>query len=174
MDIIVSVDENWGIGKDNQLLVRISADLKRFRKMTTGNIIIMGRKTLESFPDGKPLPNRMNIVMTHHHEYTCEGAKVCHSIPEVLKTISKYKNKYVFVVGGSSIYQQFLPYCERAYVTKIYQTFLSDAYFRDLDKDYQWKLIEQQPLQQENGIDYAFLVYENQQYQQIAVKQKIV
>lgn len=69
MDLIVSVDENWGIGKDNQLLVRISADLKRFRKMTTDNIIIMGRKTLESFPDGKPLPNRINIVMTHNHEY---------------------------------------------------------------------------------------------------------
>lgn len=72
MDIIVSVDENWGIGNNGQLLTKISADLKRFRKMTTNNIIIMGRKTLESFPEGKPLPNRINIVMTHSQEYTCD------------------------------------------------------------------------------------------------------
>jgi len=89
MDIIVSVDENWGIGNNGQLLTKISADLKRFRKMTTNNIIIMGRKTLESFPEGKPLPNRINIVMTHSQEYTCDGVKVCHNIQEVLKTIAK-------------------------------------------------------------------------------------
>ena len=121
MDIIVSVDENWGIGNNGQLLTKISADLKRFRKMTTNNIIIMGRKTLESFPEGKPLPDRINIAMTHSQEYTCDGVKVCHNMQEVLKTISKETKKYVFVIGGESIYQQFLPYCERAYVTKIYQ-----------------------------------------------------
>ena len=174
MDLIVSVDENWGIGNNGQLLAKISSDLKRFRKMTTGNIIIMGRKTLESFPEGKPLPNRINIVMTHSQEYTCEGVKVCHNVQEVLRTIHKEKQKYVFVVGGASIYQQFLQYCERAYVTKIYQTFVADTYFKNLDKVYHWKLIEQQPIQEENGIKYAYLTYENQQYQQNAVKQKIV
>lgn len=174
MDLIVSVDENWGIGNNGQLLVRISGDLKRFRKMTTGNMIIMGRKTLESFPGGKPLPDRMNIVMTHSPEYTFEGVEVCHNIQEVLKTIQKEKQKYAFVIGGGSIYRQFLPYCERAYVTKVYQTFIADTYFKDLDQDYHWKLIEQQPIQEENGIKYAFLVYENQQYQQNAVKKKIV
>ena len=82
--------------------------------------------------------------------------------------------KYVFIVGGSSIYEQFLPYCERAYVTKVYQTFIADTYIKNLDKDYHWKLIEQQPMQEENGMKYAFLTYENQQYQQNAVKKKIV
>ena len=174
MDLIVSADENWGIGNHGKLLVKISADLKRFRKMTTGNIIVMGRKTLESFPDGKPLPNRVNIVMTHQQDYTCEGVIVCHNIQEVLRKIAKDVKKYVFIVGGSSIYEQFLPYCERAYVTKIYQTFIADTYIKNLDKDYHWKLIEQQPMQEENGIQYAFLTYENQQYQQNAVKKKIV
>ena len=141
MDLIVSVDENWGIGNHGRLLVKISADLKRFRKMTTGNIIVMGRKTLESFPDGKPLPNRVNIVMTHKQDYTCEGVIVCHNIQEVLKQIAKDVKKYVFIVGGSSIYEQFLPYCERAYVTKVYQTFIADTYIKNLDKDYHWKLI---------------------------------
>ena len=134
MDLIVSVDENWGIGNHGRLLVKISADLKRFRKMTTGNIIVMGRKTLESFPDGKPLPNRVNIVMTHKQDYTCEGVIVCHNIQEVLKQIAKDVKKYVFIVGGSSIYEQFLPYCERAYVTKVYQTFIADTYIKNLDK----------------------------------------
>ena len=174
MDLIVSVDENWGIGNNGKLLVKISGDLKRFRKMTTNNIIVMGRKTLESFPEGKPLPNRINIVMTHSHHYSCEGVIVCHNIQEVLKEISKNLKKYVFIVGGSSIYEQFLPYCERAYVTKVYQTFIADTYIKNLDNDYHWKLIEQQPVQEENGIKYAFLTYENQQYQQNAVKKKIV
>ena len=91
-----------------------------------------------------------------------------------LWTIAKETKKYVFIIGGESIYQQFLPYCERAYVTKIYQTFVADTYFKNLDNDYHWKLIEQQPMQEEEGIKYAYLTYENQQYQQNAVKKKIV
>ena len=93
MDLIVAVDENWGIGKDGQLLIRLSEDMKRFRKMTIGNVVIMGRKTLQTFPDQKPLPERRNIIMTHNTEYVCLGAEVCHNIQEVLRKIEKERKK---------------------------------------------------------------------------------
>lgn len=174
MDLIVAVDENWGIGKDGQLLIRLSEDMKRFRKMTIGNVVIMGRKTLQTFPDQKPLPERRNIIMTHNTEYVCLGAEVCHTIQEVLRKIEKERKKQIFIIGGGTIYQQFLPYCERAYVTKIYQTFVADTYFKNLDEDYHWKLIAQEPMKEENGVCYAFFTYQNQQYQQNAAKLKIV
>ncbi len=174
MDLIVAVDEKWGIGKDGQLLVRLSEDMKRFRKMTVGNVVIMGRKTVQTFPQQRPLPQRRNIIMTHNTQYVCPGAEVCHNIQEVLRKVEKERKKQIFVIGGGTIYKQFLPYCERAYVTKIYQTFVADTYFKNLDEDYHWKLVAQEPLQEEKGIGYAFLTYENQQYQQNAAKMKIV
>ena len=118
MDIIVARDDAWGIGKDGELLRRISADMKRFRAMTTGNVLIVGRKTLESFPDGNPLPERVNIVLTKNMEYPAEGVVLCHSLEKLPELLHAYEGKGVFVAGGGSIYRQLLPLCRRAYVTR--------------------------------------------------------
>ena len=102
MDIIVARDDAWGIGKDGELLRRISADMKRFRAMTTGNVLIVGRKTLESFPDGNPLPERVNIVLTKNMEYPAEGVVLCHSLEKLPELLHAYEGKGVFVAGAAS------------------------------------------------------------------------
>lgn len=105
MKLIAAADKNWAIGKDGELLVRISEDMKNFSAITTGNVIVMGRKTLESFPGGKPLPNRVNIVLTHEKDYNGKGAIVVHSEEELWEELSKYDTDSIFVTGGESIYQ---------------------------------------------------------------------
>ena len=119
MRIIVAADNKWGIGKDNRLLVSIPADMKMFRQETTGKVVVMGRKTLESFPGGLPLKNRTNIVLTKNENYQAKGAVVVHTMEEALEEIKKYPSDQVYCIGGDSIYKQFLPYCDTAYVTKI-------------------------------------------------------
>ena len=135
MDIIVAVDADWGIGKDGDLLQRISADMKYFREKTTGNVLVMGRKTLESFPNKKPLPNRVNIVLTKNKDYQAEGVVLCHDLA------------------------QLLPQCERAYVTKIYQTYPADTAFPNLDENPDWELEEKGEMQEEKGVRFSFDVY---------------
>ena len=141
MNCIVAVDKNWGIGKDNKLLVSIPADMKFFREKTQeGGIIILGRKTLETFPGGQPLKNRINIVITRNKDYNVKGATVVHSIDEALKAVEEYNSENVYVIGGDSIYKQMLPYCDTAYVTRIDYAYAADAYFPNLDEDDEWEL----------------------------------
>ena len=116
MNIIVAADQNWGIGKDNKLLVSIPADMKMFREETSGKVVVMGRKTLESFPNGLPLKNRVNIVITKNPDYDAKGATVVHSIEEALEEVKKYPTEDVYCIGGDSIYAQMLPYCDVAHV----------------------------------------------------------
>lgn len=139
MDIIVAVDADWGIGKDGDLLQRISADMKYFREKTTGNVLVMGRKTLESFPNKKPLPNRVNIVLTKNKDYQAEDVVLCHDLAELPSVLENYAGKQVFVAGGGTVYAQLLPQCERAYVTKIYQTYPADTAFPNLDENPDWE-----------------------------------
>lgn len=139
MNLIVAADANWGIGKDNKLLVSIPADMKFFRNTTTGNVVIMGRKTLESFPGGLPLKNRVNIVLTRDKNYQAKGAVVVHSVEEALEEAKKYEEE-VYVIGGDSVYKQMLPYCSKAYVTKIDFAYEADSFFPDLDKEGEWKV----------------------------------
>lgn len=160
MDIIVAVDEKWGIGKDGDLLQRISADMKRFRAMTTGNVLVMGRKTLESFPNAKPLPNRVNVVLTANQSYRAEGVVLCHDLAELPKVLEPYGEKQIFVAGGGSVYTQLLPQCERAYITKIYHTYPADTVFPDLDANPDWELAEKGEVQEENNIRFSFDVYQ--------------
>lgn len=136
MEAIVAVDNNWGIGKDGQLLATISADLKRFKAMTTGNAILVGRKTLESFPEGKPLPNRVNIVLTANPDYQAEGCVICHSKEQALDCVKELEaqGKTVFICGGAAIYQLFLEDCGLFHVTKIDATFEADTFFPNLDE----------------------------------------
>lgn len=159
MDIIVAVDEKWGIGKDGDLLHRISADMKYFRQMTTGNVLVMGRKTLESFPNKKPLPNRVNIVLTKNREYTAEGVVLCHDMAELPELLKGYADKKIFVAGGGTIYAQLLPQCERAYVTRIRESYPADTVFPNLDENPDWVLAEEGELQEENGVRFSFDVY---------------
>ncbi len=110
MNLIVAADANWGIGKENKLLVSIPADMKFFRTTTTGKVVVMGRKTLESFPGGLPLKNRVNIVITRDKNYKAKDAVIVHSIEEALEEVKKYQSEDVYVIGGDSIYRQMLPY----------------------------------------------------------------
>ena len=159
MDIIVAVDANWGIGRDGDLLQRISADMKYFREKTTGNVLVMGRKTLESFPNKKPLPNRVNIVLTKNREYTAEGVVLCHGIEELPAVLREYPAQQIFVAGGGTVYRQLLPQCERAYVTKIYHSYPADTVFPNLDENPEWEIEEKGEMQEEKGIKFSFDVY---------------
>lgn len=140
MNLIAAVDKNWAIGKNNELLVSIPNDMKMFRQMTTGKVVVMGRKTLESFPNGLPLKNRVNIVLTKNQNYQVKGAIIVHSVEEVLEELKKYDSEDVYVIGGEQIYRQMLPYCDTAHMTKIDHAYEADAYFPNLDEKEEWKI----------------------------------
>jgi len=160
MKLIVAVDANWGIGCKNELLVRIPSDQRFFRETTTGNVVVMGRKTLESFPGGKPLKDRVNIVLTKENRSGEYGEVIVHSIEEAMEEIKKYPEKSIYIIGGETIYRQFLPFCDVAYVTKIDHAYEADAYFPNLDEDSEWKLAEESEEQTYFDITYTFARYE--------------
>lgn len=160
MNIIVAADENWAIGKDNKLLVSIPSDMKFFRSMTMGKVVVMGRKTLESFPNGLPLKNRTNIVLTQNPDYRVKDAVICHSMEELLAELKKYNSQDVFVIGGDSIYHQLLPYCDTAHVTKIDHSYEADSWFPNLDQMEEWELTGDTEEQTYFDLEYRFLRYE--------------
>lgn len=156
MDLIVAVDNQWGIGKNNDLLISIPEDMKFFRSTTMDSTIVMGRKTLESFPNGNPLKNRENIVLSKND--IDKNVIVFHSIDDLLN-YTKNKEK-VFVIGGGSIYKQLLPYCNKAYVTKIYKNFDATIHFPNLDELDEWQVVNIGEMKEWNGIQFQFVVYE--------------
>ncbi len=158
MKIIVSADRNWGIGLRNALLVHIPNDMKFFRNETMGKVIIMGRKTLESFPQGQPLAGRTNIVITRDIDYKVKGAVVVHSIEEAMEESKKY-GQDVYCIGGESIYRQFLPYCDEALVTKIDHSYEADSYFPNLDELPEWEMTQESEEQTYFDLTYAFTKY---------------
>ncbi len=160
MNIIVAVDKNWGIGKQNNLLVSIPADMKFFRETTTNKVVVMGRKTLESFPQKQPLKNRTNIVLTTDKNYTVNGAIVVHTLEEMLEELKNYKEEDIFVIGGESIYRQLLPYCKLAHVTKIDHAYEADTYFPDLEAMDEWKVTGISEEQTYFDLEYYFTRYE--------------
>lgn len=160
MNIIVAVDKNWAIGCGNRLLVSIPSDMKFFRETTMGKVVIMGRKTLESFPGGRPLPGRTNIVLSKRADLQVSGAKVCHSVEEVLKEVEGCAEEDLYVIGGSSIYKQMLPYCNLAHVTKIDHAYEADSYFPNLDEDPEWEITADSEEQTYFDLEYHFLKYE--------------
>ena len=159
MNIIVAADQNWAIGKDNKLLISIPADMKFFRTTTTGKVVVMGRKTLESFPGGQPLKKRTNIVLTRDKNYKVKDAIVVHSIEEVLEELKKYDSEDVYVIGGDSIYSQMLPYCDTAHVTKIDFAYEADSWFPNLDEDPEWKIAEESEEQTYFDLEYTLVKY---------------
>ena len=156
MEIIVAVDENFGIGKDNNLLARISPDLKRLRNFTVGNIIVMGSKTYMSFPK-RPLPDRENLVITRSPE-NFPDVKCFTSVEEFLE-YSKTADKPVFVLGGGQIYKQLLPYCDKAHVTKILHSFEADTFFPNLDEDENWEIAEEGEVIETEQYPFKYVTY---------------
>ena len=156
MELIVAVYDDWGIGKNGTQPIALSADRKFFRETTRGAMVIVGRKTLSDFPGGKPLPNRINVVLTKQ-DIAIPDVVICHS-PEEAVTIAKTAQR-AMVIGGGSIYKQMLPYCDKAYITKVHAQPESDTFFPNLDKDPQW--IKSKTLLSgiENGISYEMCIY---------------
>ena len=134
MNIIVAVDKNWAIANQIKLLNSIPEDMKFFRETTTGNVVVMGRKTLESFPNGRPLQNRTNVVITRQKDYEVPGAVVVHSVEEALEYLKDFKSENIYVIGGASIYEQMLPYCDVAHVTVMDYAYQADTWFPNLDE----------------------------------------
>lgn len=159
MNMIVAVDSNWAIGHKGKLLVSIPEDMQFFRRETTGKVVVMGRKTLESFPNGLPLKNRVNVVITKDNEYNVKDAIICHSIEEALEVLKQYNDEDIYVIGGESVYRQFLPYCSVAHVTKINYSYDADTYFPNLDEMDEWTIEESSDERTYFDLEYEFVKY---------------
>ena len=156
MNLIVAVYDDWGIGKEGTQPIALSADRKFFRETTRGAMVIVGRRTIEDFPGKKPLPGRVNVALTRG-DAEIPGFTVCHS-PEEAEELAKSAEK-CFIIGGGSIYQQMLPYCDTAYITKVHANPGSDTFFPNLDEDENWELSEILQSGEENGISYEMCLY---------------
>lgn len=155
MNVIVAVDENWAIGKDGNQLCYLSTDLRRFQKLTTGHPVLLGRKTLATFPGGRPLKNRRNLIVSARPGYSVEGAEVFATLTAALEAAEDD----TFVIGGESVYRQTLAYCRTAYVTKVQKTFDGDRYFPNLDEDPDWEAAEWDGPYEENGLSFVYVTY---------------
>ena len=159
MKLIAAVSKDWAIGNKGELLISIPEDMKFFRTSTTGNVVIMGRKTLFSFPNQKPLKNRENIVITRDENFSCPGAIVVNSVEEAVKKAEEFSDKEIYVIGGASIYEQMLKYCDTAYITYIDYSYAADAYFPNLDKDPEWELTNEDEEHTYFDVSYFYRVY---------------
>ncbi|MFG6338324.1 MAG: dihydrofolate reductase [Lachnospiraceae bacterium] len=163
MNAIVAVDNNWAIGCKNSLLVRIPADHKNFRQETTGKVVVLGRKTLETFPQGMPLQNRTNIILSTNPDYRVKDAVVVHSKEELDAELKKYPTEDVYIIGGESVYRMMLPACDVVHVTKIDHDYEADAYFPNLDNDDAWEITAESEEQTYFDLPYYFVKYERKQ-----------
>jgi len=155
--LVVVVDENNGIGKNNKLLCHLPADLKRFKELTVGHSIIMGRKTFESLPNG-PLPNRRNIILTQSADYKAKNCVIAHSVKQALKNIED--EEIAFIIGGEQIYKAFIDIAKLLYITKIHHKFDADAFFPEIDNS-KWKLTEHEDKKPDdkNKFSFSFRTY---------------
>ena len=158
MVAIVAVAENWGIGKNGDLLFSIHQDMRRFRTLTSYMTVIMGRKTLESFPGGKPLPKRRNIVLSSRME-PAEGVEVARNIEELLSLVADDPAEEIYVIGGGQVYSALLPHCDKVLLTRVYASPEADAFFPDLDADPAWKVESESELLEEDGLHFRYIDY---------------
>ena len=163
MNLIVNVDSNWAIGYRGKLLVSIPEDMKFFRSETTGKVVVLGRKTLDTFPGGQPLKNRTNIILTRNPNYQVKGAIICHSVEEVLEELKKYNSEDVYIIGGDSIYKEFLPYCDVAHVTRTDHVYDADAWFPNLEEDPTWVLTGESEEKTYFDLEFRFCRYERRE-----------
>lgn len=165
MEFIVAVDQNWGIGKDGGMLDHLPKDLAFFKEITSGHVVVMGRKTLESFPGGKPLPNRLHIVLTKNSDYEVpENVVLVHSLDDLHKTLEALEREDIFVIGGANVYATLLGACEGGYVTHIDRAYEGvQKYFPDLSQEENWQLQKTIKKDEDKGRALAFCYYENKQ-----------
>lgn len=156
MNLIAAVDRNWAIGKDGDQLCYIPADLKHFQALTTGHAVILGRRTLATFPGGRPLKNRRNLILSRNASFAPEGAEVFPDVDSLLKAAPAD----AFVIGGESVYKALLPYCDKAYITKIDRAWPADSFFPDLDADPAWQVTEEGEWQDHEGLAFRYVTYE--------------
>jgi len=156
MRLIVAVDQNWAIGRGGELLARIPADLRRFKEITMGHPVLLGRKTLATFPGGRPLPGRENFILSSTPGYAVEGARVLSSVEEALRLCPAD----TFVIGGGRVYETMLEHCDRAYVTRLCAAFDADTWFPDLDALPDWALTGEGPPLTDGGVKFQYLTYE--------------
>lgn len=161
MKIIVAVDLNWGIGCDGKLLQHIPEDMKFFKEKTIGNVVVMGRETFESLPGKNPLKDRINIVLSRDRSFKDDRLIICNSIEDTLKELQKYENSKVFIIGGETIYKQFLLYCDELYITKIQNEYKADRFFPNVDMMSNWELIKESEVKEYNNVRYVFSTYIN-------------
>lgn len=159
MKLIAAVDKNWAIGFRGQLLVSIPGDQRFFRSETLNKVVVLGRKTMDTFPGGRPLKNRRNIILTRDKNYHIVDAETAGSVEEVLRMVKDIPTDDVYIIGGESVYRQFLPYCDTAYITKIDYEYSSDAFFPNLDKDEEWEQIYGSDEQTYYDIIYTFCTF---------------
>lgn len=161
--LLAAVDRNWAIGRNNALLYRIPEDMRQFRRLTTGGVVVCGRRTLESFPGGQPLPNRHTILLSHTFENTCgwQNFAVTHSVPEVFEQLADVETAYI--IGGERVYRAFYSYCQSAILTEIdAETLDADAFFPPLRLEDGWTVVERSELQTSvSGVPYRFVTYHN-------------
>ena len=160
MNIIAAVDRNWAIGRNGRLLVTIPRDHKYFREETVGKVVALGRKTLQTFPQGMPLQGRTNIILSRDASFRVKGAEVVSSLEALKKALEPYPSRDVYCIGGESLYSQLLPCCDVAHITKIDHAYDADAYFPNLDRDPEWKITADSDEQTYFDIAYSFLRYE--------------
>lgn len=163
MDLIVAVEKNWGIGCSGHLLTTVKEDMAWFRKQTAGKVLVYGRETLQTYPGGKVLPKRRNIILSRDLNYSAENAEVVHSLTELYMLLQDVPTEDVMVLGGASVYEQLLPYTKRAYVTKFDRSMLADRYFTNLDSLPNWRITDVSAVQYdaEQDLEFQFVTYEN-------------
>ena len=161
MKLIAAVDKNWAIGYKGRLLVSIPNDQKMFRNETIGKVIVLGRKTLETFPNGLPLKQRTNIIMSRDPKYTVKDVIVVHNQEELFEELKKYNSDDIYIIGGQSIYEEFYKYCDTAIITKINENYQADAYFPNLDEMDNWKVVAESEEQTYFSVEYIFQEYKN-------------
>ena len=155
MNLIAAVDRNWGIGRDGDQLVYLPADLKRFQALTTGRTVILGRKTLATFPGGRPLKNRRNLILSRTPGFRPQGAEVFSSLAELLDAAPAD----AFVIGGECVYRALLDACDTAYLTKIEAVWPANAHFPNLDASPDWAVAEEAPPLEHAGISFRYVTY---------------
>ena len=160
MNIIAAADINWGIGKDNRLLEHIPEDMKFFRETTSGKAVIMGKNTFLSFPNQKPLPKRLNIVLTHDKTFAPEGVVVCDDMEKAIEIAKEsYADEDIFFIGGESVYNEAEKYCDTAYITKIDFAFDADRFILNFDEKDNWEIKNENMMKTEKGLYITFVTY---------------
>ncbi|NLW12721.1 MAG: dihydrofolate reductase [Clostridiaceae bacterium] len=167
MNLIAAVDMNWAIGKQDELLFRIRTDLRRFKELTRDNIVICGRRTVQTFPGGKPLAGRINLILSRQHDLDIEDAIMCRDQDELFAELNRlnfegYDDSQIYVIGGASIYKLLMPYCSKALITYIHASVEdADCHLPDFGRLTNWIMQDKSEIMSENSIEFEYRTYIN-------------